>query len=106
MLLLVIPDADEAAGRSEGVPGDVEPICAGEELVGVLARLQERDEALGGYDDSMKEFELRAMEGERSFCARGCFGGVSEKVSALVSAEQKVLPQKFLLFALTFCFCF
>ena len=46
MLLLVVPDADEAAGRGEGVPGDVKPGGGGEELVGVLARLEEHDEAL------------------------------------------------------------
>ena len=45
-MLLVVPDADEVAGRGEGVPRDVKPTRAGEELVGVLARLQERDEAL------------------------------------------------------------
>ena len=43
LLLLVISDADEVAGRAEWVPGDVEPTRAGEELVGVLAGL------LSGY---------------------------------------------------------
>ena len=33
------------AGRAEGIPGDVEPARASQELVGVLAALQEDDEA-------------------------------------------------------------
>ena len=45
-ILLVVPNPDEVAGCAEGVPGDVEPAGAGEELVGVLAGLQERDETL------------------------------------------------------------
>ena len=34
------------AGRGEGVPGDVEPAAAGEELVGELPGLEEIDQAL------------------------------------------------------------
>lgn len=34
------------AGRAEGVPRDVEPAGAGEELVSKGVRLQERDQAL------------------------------------------------------------
>ena len=34
------------AGNGEGRPGDVEPVGAGEELVGIFTCLQERDEAL------------------------------------------------------------
>ena len=45
-LLLVVIDADEVAGWSEGRPGDVEPAGAGEELVGQGVGLQERDQAL------------------------------------------------------------
>ena len=40
-LSLVVSDADEVPRRTEGRPGDVEPGAAREELVGVLARLQE-----------------------------------------------------------------
>ena len=42
-LSFVVPDADVVAGWLEGVPGDVEPGAAGEELVGVFPRLQEID---------------------------------------------------------------
>ena len=45
-LLLVVPDADEAAGRGEGVPGDVKPVGGGEELVGMRATSEKVDEAL------------------------------------------------------------
>ena len=37
----VVPDAYVVAGLSKGVPGDVKPVGGGEQLVGVLARLQE-----------------------------------------------------------------
>ena len=33
---IVVIDPDEVAGRGEGIPRDVEPAMAGEELVGVL----------------------------------------------------------------------
>ena len=46
LILLVVADADLAAGRAEGRPGNVEPARAREQLVGVLALLQEVDEAL------------------------------------------------------------
>ena len=40
----VIPYPDVVAGRGEGIPGDVEPAIAREQLVGVFADLQEFDE--------------------------------------------------------------
>ena len=40
---LIVIDPDEMAGRGEGVPGDVEPAAAGEELVGELPGLEEID---------------------------------------------------------------
>ena len=46
ILLLVVPDADEVAGWGEGIPGDVEPTIAGQELVGEGVGLQEGDEAV------------------------------------------------------------
>ena len=45
-LLLVVPDADEAAGRDKGVPGDVKPVGGGEELVGMRATSEKVDEVL------------------------------------------------------------
>jgi hypothetical protein len=50
VLLLVITDPDVMAGLGEGIPGDVEPAVAGEQLVGMLADLQvfhERPELRG-----------------------------------------------------------
>ncbi len=38
---IVVIDPDEVAGRGEGIPGDVEPAMAGEELVGVLTGFEE-----------------------------------------------------------------
>ena len=46
MRSLVVPDADVMPRDAEGVPGDVEPAIAGEELVGVGVCLQEIDQAL------------------------------------------------------------
>ena len=43
-LLSVITDAEIVAGRTEGVPGDVEPAIAGEQLVGMFTDLQEFNE--------------------------------------------------------------
>ena len=40
----VIPYPDVVAGRGEGIPRDVEPAIAREQLVGVFADLQEFDE--------------------------------------------------------------
>jgi hypothetical protein len=40
VLLLVITDPDVMAGLGEGIPGDVEPAVAGEQLVGMFADLQ------------------------------------------------------------------
>ena len=50
LLLLVVTEADEMAGRSEGRPGDVEPAGAGQELVGIFTTAEERDQTveLGG----------------------------------------------------------
>ena len=45
IMSFVVADADVAAGRSEGVPGDVEPARASQQLVSVLATLKEDDEA-------------------------------------------------------------
>ena len=45
-LLLVVVDADEVAGWTEGSPRDVEPARTSEELVGKGVGLQERDQAL------------------------------------------------------------
>ena len=44
--LLLVAEVDVVAGRAEGVPRDVEPAGAGEELVSKGVRLQERDQAL------------------------------------------------------------
>ena len=46
LLLLVVAEADEVAGLAGGVPGDVEPAGAGEELVAVFTTAEERDETL------------------------------------------------------------
>lgn len=49
-LLLVITEADEMAGRTEGRPRDVEPVGGCQELVGQGVGLQKRNQAveLGG----------------------------------------------------------
>ena len=44
--LNIVPYPDLSAGLAEGVPRDVEPVEAGEQLVGVLAGLEEVHEAL------------------------------------------------------------
>ena len=44
--LFVIPDADVVTRLSEGVPRDVEPAVAGQELVGEFVGLEEADKAL------------------------------------------------------------
>ena len=41
--LLIVIDPDEVARRGEGVPGDVEPAVASEELVGELPGFEEID---------------------------------------------------------------
>ena len=46
MVLFVVADADEVARLGEGVPGDVKPAGAGQELVCVLTTAQEVDQAL------------------------------------------------------------
>ena len=46
LLLFVVPNPDEVARLGEGVPGDMEPAGAGEELVCVLTTAQEVDQAL------------------------------------------------------------
>ena len=76
MLSLVVPDADEAAGRSEGVPGDVKPGGGGEELVGILARLQERDEAL-----------------ELGWVAGANVGGLADEVLGVADAADSVVDE-------------
>ena len=43
-LLLVITNADVVAGRAEGIPGNVEPAIASEQLVGMFTDLQEFNE--------------------------------------------------------------
>ena len=45
-ILLVVAEADVVAGSSEGIPGDVEPGGASEELVGQGVVLEEVDETL------------------------------------------------------------
>ena len=47
---LVVTEADEMAGRTEGSPGDVEPAGACQELVGIFTIAEERDQTveLGG----------------------------------------------------------
>ena len=42
----IVPDADIVAGRGEGIPGDVQPARARQELVGVLPLLEEVHERL------------------------------------------------------------
>ena len=61
--LFVVADKDVVAGLGEGVPGNVEPVGAGEELVGEVVVAQEVDEPLelcwifranvGGLTDEM-----------------------------------------------------
>ena len=46
MRSLVVPDADVMPRDAEGVPRDVEPAIAGEELVGELVSLEEIDQTL------------------------------------------------------------
>ena len=46
VLLLVIPNPDIMSGRGEGIPRDVEPAVAGEELIGEFVSLEEIYEAL------------------------------------------------------------
>jgi len=46
LFLFVIPDSDEVAGEGEGIPGNVEPAGAGEELVSQIVSLEEVHEAL------------------------------------------------------------
>ena len=45
-MLLVVADANEVTGRTEGRPRDVEPAGAGQELVGQGVMTQEVDQAL------------------------------------------------------------
>ena len=45
-LCFIVPEADVVAGRGEGVPGDVKPGGAGEELVGEVVVAEEVDKAL------------------------------------------------------------
>jgi len=46
MRSLVVPDADVMPRDAEGVPGDVEPAIARQQLVGIGAGLEEIHEAL------------------------------------------------------------
>ena len=46
LLSFVVPDAYVVAGRIEGVPGYVEPVGGGEELVGMRATSEKVDEVL------------------------------------------------------------
>ena len=46
LLLFVVTDADIVAGQTEGLPRDVEPAGAGQELVGILTVAEERDQVL------------------------------------------------------------
>ena len=82
-VLAVIPDADEVAGWGEGIPGDVEPAVAGEELVGESVGLQEGDEAveLGRV--------LRADVGGLAFLVLGVLDASDHSVDARV-AEARV----------------
>ena len=45
-ILFVVANSDVVAGWGEGVPGDVEPAGAGEELVGQIVSLEEGHEML------------------------------------------------------------
>ena len=45
-ILAVVAEADEVAGLGEGIPGDVEPAGARQQLVGIGAGLEEFHEAL------------------------------------------------------------
>ena len=58
-MLLIVTYSDEVSGDGEGRPGDVEPVGAGQELVGILTCLEEVDEAL----------ELRGVLGADIDCA-------------------------------------
>ena len=46
LLLFIVPYPDEMAWRGEGIPRDVEPAVAGQELVGKCMGLEEVDQAL------------------------------------------------------------
>ena len=46
LYLFVVAEADVVAGCGVGVPGDVEPGGAGQELVGIFATAEECDKAL------------------------------------------------------------
>ena len=43
---LVVPNPDEVPGIGEGRPGDVEPAGAGQQLVGIVAGVEEVHQAL------------------------------------------------------------
>lgn len=45
-VLLVVPDADHVPRCAEGIPGDMEPVGGGEQLVGVLPGFQKRHEVV------------------------------------------------------------
>lgn len=68
LLLLVVPNADIMAGRSEGNPGDVHPSRASQELVGVFMVAEEVDQALellrvlGPDVDSLAQQVLRVTD--------------------------------------------
>ena len=46
LTLTVVIDPDEMAGGGKGIPGDVEPAVAGEELIGELTGFEEIDQTL------------------------------------------------------------
>ena len=79
VILAVVPDADEVAGWGEGVPGNVEPVGGGEELVGESVGLQEGDEAveLGRV--------LRADVGGLAFLVLGVLDAADQAVHAAVA---------------------
>ena len=45
-LLFVVPDSDVVTRWAEGIPGDVEPAVAGQELVGMFTGAKEVDQTL------------------------------------------------------------
>ena len=103
LLLLVVTEADEMAGRGEGRPGDVEPAGAGQELVGIFTTAEERDqtvelggvlgadvgslanEVLGVPDAANKGVDARVAEaaGDDDGAAYGLAGRLQQQAAAI-----------------------
>ena len=62
LLLLIVADADEVAGGAERVSGEVEPVGAGEELVGVFPGAEEGYQGDAADDKQHRTGTLRDFE--------------------------------------------